>query len=489
MALLAALVGSTVPAAADDLIWEVVEGWSVEQLEPAVDRLASEGYTVQAVVLEAEQPTVLMAREGRRAQPRVAHYRLLGRGQAATVDGLGAEGWSLHRSGLTRNRTALLVLRRPASGQASASGLRTVEVSGPVDNASAALAAPYGEGLVALAALGGPSGGSDWLLLGPPPVTTSPASAGKPGEPREVRVVSDVGSAPLATKLATLAADGFAVDTLWSRPGARFSLGGTKEVVAVVSRPHGVTRPVAHTRLEIGDEPSATGTLLAAATYGNKLVFAIRDARSSDYDADELILPTPTDQQPQSAWERATLLRERLHRQVWSPIELAWMTWDAGRPSSMVVVEREAPSRFGARSSAAEADRGAPPIPSGATTLPADGGEPAASWRTILDATRRNDLKAAKARWTGAKLAAWNENVARFKAPFGLGFSEKDLFESEVDDVPTDPQVIGGWLQGDEALLRVEATANGERAVSDLTFRREGGVWKLADQSSWQPLP
>jgi hypothetical protein len=288
--------------------------------------------------------------------------------------------------------------------------------------------------------------------------------------------------------LATLASEGYGVDALWSRGGGNILFGGTKEVVAVVSRPTGSNRPVAHTKLDLGDEPSTTGDLIAVASYGNDQVFAVRQARSDNYDTSTIQLPTTTDGEALPAYEFAEKLRERLRSQAWRPIERAWFTWSAGRIESLVLVEAQ--SRPTGSSSVASAEQlAAPEVPADATALPEGGGEPAATWWAVLEAARKNDVKAAKARWTVAKLARWNENVARFKAPFGMGFSEKDLFEGAVDDLPTDSRVVGGWVRGDDALVRIEATADGVRSVADLTLRREGGVWKIADESSWRPLP
>lgn len=479
------------PASAGDLVWEVVESWTASGLEAGVERLAGEGFTVQAVVLEAEQPTVLLAREGWSRRPAVASYRLLGRDQAAEVETLAAAGWTLHRSGQSRDRRGIVVLERPtrsegSGGSARRSGgdLRSLVIAGDAAAVTAALAPHYAAGRAVIAALGGNAKDGDWLLVG------RRADAGKEADdaPREVRVVADKGSAPLAEQLARLAAEGFAVDTVWTRGGGGFLLGGTKEVLAVVARPQGTNRPVAHTKLDLGDEPSTTGSLLAVASYGSALVFAVRAGRSDDYDTQTVTLPPGTDGKPLPAWERLNELRERLRSYAWSPIERAWFTWNAGKVDSLVVLERETPTSFGSTTASGE-ESNAPAPPTGAAALPEGGGEPAKVWWAVAEAIRKKDLKAAKARWTGDKLTRWNDNVARFKAPFGMGFSEKELFAGEADDLPTDPRILGGWERGDEALLRIEGTADGVRAVSDVTFRREGGNWKIADESSWRPLP
>lgn len=469
------LAGVAANARAADLVWEIVEAWNASGLEAGIERLADDGFTVQAVVLDAERPTVLLAREGWSRTPRVATYRVLGRDQGAEVDKLAAAGWNLHRFGAARDRNAVVVLAKPGAG--AAVDLRSVLVSGDSAAVAAALEPLYQEGRQVVAALGGFGKTSDWLILG--------ATA---QSPRDLKVVANKGTTPLAAQLATLASEGYGVDALWSRGGGNILFGGTKEVLAVVSRPAGNNRPVAHTKLDLGDEPSTTGELVAIASYGNDQVFAVRQARSDNYNTSTILMPTSTDGEALPAYEFAEKLRERLRSQAWRPIERAWFTWSAGRIESLVLLERE--SRPTSSSTVASAEQSTTPaVPPDASALPEDGGEPAGAWWAVLESARKRDVKAAKARWTGAKLARWNENVERFKAPFGMGFSEKELFESAAEDLPTDSRVLGGWVRGDDAMVRIEATTDGTRSVADLTLRREGGVWKIADESSWRPLP
>ena len=483
--LLTACLLPALPARAGDLVWEVVEAWSAEGLEPAVERLAAQGYTVQAVVLEASEPTLLMSREGWRSRPRVASYRVLGRGKAAEVESLSATGWRFHRAGVTRDREAVVVLARGDSAREKGS-LRSLELAaGAASPAGAELERLYAQGLVVVAALGG--GKSDWLLLDRP---KAPAA----GVEREVRLVTAKGTAPMAAVLDPLASLGFAVDTVWTRGGGGFSLAGTKEVVAVVSRPRlsGASaearpRPAARTRLEIGAEPSHDGTLVGVASYGRELMFAIRDAPRKSYDSRSISLPRGTDGKELAAWQRLAAVQEQLRSFAWHPIELAWFRWDGAAPSALILIEPDTlPTSTPSRAEAHQ--RGRVPLPSGATALPADGGEPAAAWRAQYDAIARRDLKRAKSLWTGETLTSWEAKVKTFKAPFGMGFSEKDLFASLADDLPTDPEIVGGWQKVDLALVRIEATAEGVRSVSDVSLRREGGVWKVAAETSWRAL-
>ncbi len=120
--------------------------------------------------------------------------------------------------------------------------------------------------------------------------------------------------------------------------------------------------------------------------------------------------------------------------------------------------------------------------------LPRGGAEPGDAYRAHLDAITRRDLAGAKALWTGRQRAGWDENVKRFKAPLGMGFSEKDLFKSMAERMATDQTVLGGWINGDRATIRIEGTYDGTRAVADIDLTREAGTWKIAEQHRWQAV-
>ena len=220
-----ALLVFTAPALGQsDLSWEIVEAWRPNLLEPGIERLASQGYTVQAVVLESNEPTVLMVREGFRQAPRLASYRVLASGQAGEVEKLAGEGWAFHRAGTTFRGEAVVVLSRRVPGQASGTALRSLELPAKPTDVSA-LERLYAEGFTVVAALGG--GKVDWLLF--------ERRAGSAD--REARLIAAQGTQGMTPQLDSLAREGLVADAVWSRGAGGFSLTGPKELVAVLSRP------------------------------------------------------------------------------------------------------------------------------------------------------------------------------------------------------------------------------------------------------------
>lgn len=462
-------VVSSAPAGAS-LDWLLLSGWG---LEAAIGHQARLGFEVQAVLVDSPEPAVLLAREccGRR-EP-AATYRLVDRASAATVERLGADGHRLVAFGPHRIGGALAVFAHHGRG----AGLAYRSLQGDAATLAADVERLAADGHRCVAAAGRTMSSPDWLLF----------ERGAKAVKREARVVVGEHAEALAKALAPLAREGFSLDCAWSRGTGKLTWGGATGLGAVVSRSPGATRPVAHTRIDIGTSPTGSGTLLAVAPYGSRFAFLHREDRTSvDSDAAEW----PTDGKGQRSWALRHELHERLRSSFWDPVSFAWVVHDAGQPARIGAVERDEDA---ARARAAAADAPAAraptalPIPKGATAL-ADGGDPWRAYQTLMAAIGRKDLKATKRLWTGEVAKAWEGRVKTFKAPFGLGFSEKELFADLHEDLPTDPELVGGWEQGDAARLRVEGTVDGERSVADLDFAREGGVWKLAVESSWKPL-
>ena len=189
-----------------------------------------------------------------------------------------------------------------------------------------------------------------------------------------------------------------------------------------------------------------------------------------------------------SSWIEEPIL-ERLRGQWWNPIELAWAITSTNKVTSWVGVERREPvERFSSSSTITRREADKIAVPAGAKALPRGGGEPGDAYRAHLAAITRGDLAGAKALWTGRQRASWDENVKRFKAPLGMGFSEKDLFKSMAERMATDQTVLGGWIDGDRATIRIEGTYDGTRAVADIDLAREAGTWKIAEQHRWQAV-
>ena len=59
---------------------------------------------------------------------------------------------------------------------------------------------------------------------------------------------------------------------------------------------------------------------------------------------------------------------------------------------------------------------------------------------------------------------------------------------SRWERMATDQTVLGGWINGDRATIRIEGTYDGTRAVADIDLTREAGTWKIAEQHRWQAV-
>lgn len=468
-------------AAAADLDWQIITGLSTDHLERQVQHMAANGYRVQAIVADTANPMIVVAREGgglfRRNVPAVAEYRVLDPGDAAGIPALGAEGFTLRAFGKARQGPALAIFERVLAGKKASRDYRSVQAppAGPLDPLLTSVSA---EGYRTIAAVG--DAGAEWVIVEREPNGSSVA--------REVRVITAPDVEKLEAQINSLASEGFGADAVWNRPPKGLSLfkGGT--LMAALSRRRGSTSPAAHVKIEKGDRPYESGQMLSVVPYRNKFAFVIKHATSSDYSVKEVNFPD-RDERRSSSWIEEPIL-ERLRSQWWNPIELAWEISSGNKVTSWVGLERREPITRTFSSSSTitrrEADKIA--VPTGAKSLPRGGAEPGDAYRAHLAAITRGDLAGAKALWTGRQRASWDENVKRFKAPLGMGFSEKDLFKSMKERMATDQTVLGGWSDGDRATIRIEGTYDGTRAVADIDLTREAGVWKIAEQHRWQPV-
>ena len=87
VAFAAVLCALTMPAAAADLDWQIVNGATARDIERQIQRWAASGYRVQAIVADAPGPTVVVARGGGpfRRVPPSAEYRVLDSRDAAQI--------------------------------------------------------------------------------------------------------------------------------------------------------------------------------------------------------------------------------------------------------------------------------------------------------------------------------------------------------------------------------------------------------------------
>ena len=248
---------------------------------------------------------------------------------------------------------------------------------------------------------------------------------------------------------------------------------------------------MAHTRLEVGQQPSLDGTLVSVARYGREQVFAVRAARESSYEARTFPLPiTGADGKPPTAWERTAALREHLQNFAGNAVDHAWFERDGAQPTALVLIKsNRRPVSTPARAAAERrGPGGSVATPTGAQSLPADGGEPAAAWRTQYEAVARLDVKRAKALWTGRDAGALGREREAFPRAARDGLLREGTLRKprrRLGDRPGGPRRLA---EGRRSPGARRSHPRGSRAVSDVTLRRESGTWKVASESSWRAL-
>ena len=453
-------------AGAADLDWAIATGWS---LGGDVDRLAKQGYRIEAVAAGAPQALILASKPWRGNRSPVAEYRLVDRSTVSEAAALGRDGYRLRAFGVDHQGDGLAVFERLVDQPTA-----PVEIEpmvGNLEEMGSRVAELAQRGFRAVAASGRKGNKPDWLIW-------QQATTG----PREARVVDVDSVAALGNALTTAASEGFAADAVWSRSTKRLSLTGADRLAAVLSRPHGSSRPVAAGRVRAGDEPSSgnAGVVRAVVPWRNEAVF-VQAGQSSPHTWTRRNSWT----EPGSETFAPYHVEQQLESFQHEPVGFAWVVWSSGKPSALITRDREAEAESGPKR--AQGTAPALTIPADATTLDATSA-PWRAWIDLLATIRRVDVAGSKARWTGATAEAWTKRVKTFKAPLGMGFSEKELLEGLADDLPADPVLLGGWQRGEQATLRVEATGAGGRSWSDLTMAFEEGRWKLADQSRWEAL-
>ena len=473
--LAATLCAQTSPALAADLDWQVVNGTTARDIERQVQRWAANGYRVQAIVVDAPGPTVIVARTSAgvfRRTPPSAEYRVLDSRDSEQVAGLGAEGYRLRAIARARSGRALAIFERDLATRGARHDYRPL-MAPPGEDLGPLLTSAADAGYRIVGAAG--ESGSEWLIL---------EREDGEGTGREARVISAPDVDALEVELNRLAADGFACDAAWNRPPKGFApfKGGT--LMAALSRRRGVTSPAAHVIIDKGQQPNSSGQFVALVPYRNNFAFVIRRASRTDYSAKEATFP---DVDAKKSFLDEPLL-QALRSRWWNPIETAWAITSANKVTAWVGLERSEPIGRTSSTKLTRRDAETIAVPSGAKALPRGGAEPGDAYRAHVSAIARGDMAAAKALWTGKQRTEWDARVKDFKAPLGLGFSEKDLFKSLGENLPTDPVVLGGWIAGERALLRVEATYDGTRSFADIDLVREAGTWKISDQHGWQAI-
>jgi len=103
--------------------------------------------------------------------------------------------------------------------------------------------------------------------------------------------------------------------------------------------------------------------------------------------------------------------------------------------------------------------------------LPADGGEPGKAYLAFIDVLRKRDTKAIIAKQA---LAADMVEI--------LG--EDSIVEIATMAHPETAEVVGGWIDGERAQLRIKGRhAYGQTVRGRVEMKNDGGVWKVGDNA------
>jgi hypothetical protein len=320
------------PAVASDLDWEIIRGASADWIGSQLQRHAAMGYRVQAIVADAPETTVLVARTaGFRPQPPSAEYRVLDHKDGASVTMLGAEGFHIRAMGRARIGPAIAIFERD-TGARRTHTYRSLQAA-PAEDLAPLLDPLAAEGYRIVASVG--DDGSEWLIL------EKVDSAA-----REVRVVAGTDVDQFEEDINRLATNGFTCDAVWNRPPKGFALfkGGT--LMAALSRRRGASQPVAPVRINKGQQPDESGEFVTVVGFRGSFVFVVREGEK-DYATHSAIFMPSTSKKKQS-WIRDPI-EEKLDSFWWNPIETAWAIRSSGEVSSWVGLERRAPLRLPGR--------------------------------------------------------------------------------------------------------------------------------------------
>lgn len=110
------------------------------------------------------------------------------------------------------------------------------------------------------------------------------------------------------------------------------------------------------------------------------------------------------------------------------------------------------------------------------TTLPADGGEPGKAVLAHFAALEKNDLEALIATAPPDQQAMMRASVTSGEA--------KEMFQMMRAMSPRKVKVVGGSVDGDEALVDFEGVAEGKPALGVATVVRVNGRWHMKGSSS-----
>ncbi len=323
-------------------------------------------------------------------------------------------------------------------------------------------------------------------------------AAGERGEPREVRRLADH-PAPLVAALDRAAAEGFSLDAMWSRRpgGSPFTL----ELNALVSRPR-APRParapfvVVTDRYEVGDQ----GRLVGALEWSDRRALFFQEVVGWDYDSEERDLPEGA---TFSIFALQGALEEALRQSPFDPVVAAWLERKgAGGWRLVMICEDERPRGALDAEPVSATGRGRPELvpapalalPPGAMPLGAGGGEPGAAWLAWSRALERRELAAAQAAMSRHLRSVFDLacRVASIRDRPSERTQKKVLGEW-FGALPLGATVVGGYVQGDTARLRLLGPPAGRPQATPLLHEvemtLEEGSWKAVGAPVLLGLP
>jgi hypothetical protein len=110
-------------------------------------------------------------------------------------------------------------------------------------------------------------------------------------------------------------------------------------------------------------------------------------------------------------------------------------------------------------------------LPDPGQSLPADGGAPGKAYLAFLAAVGQGDARAV---------------IAAQSLPEGMAelLDQDFLVEAAAMSHPTSATILGGWIDGDRAQLRISGQHSfGHTVRGRIEMKNEGGIWKVGDHS------
>lgn len=105
------------------------------------------------------------------------------------------------------------------------------------------------------------------------------------------------------------------------------------------------------------------------------------------------------------------------------------------------------------------------------TPLPAGGGEPGKGYLAFVEAVGQRNAKAMSARLS-------------MPADMVETIGEDSLLEIMATNHPTNPEILGGWIDGDRAQLRVRGKGEfGQTIRGQVELVKVDGTWKVGDSA------